>query len=877
MAKPDVETDPTEADYRAGRFLSATRRLRSIDRRSPLQEVLFAECLEACGSLDEAWSRGKAIVENVGLPEGIRARAERVLAEIHGENSDLDAADHLYRKARQTLRRIGSAEHACETGIHYFRFLLNRRSGNEIEQLAAELEREVTTIGSRRLLCMYHLASASYHGSALRIVLAKAHAGLAESHLRAERNCWLEAFLRIAQSAVCYQESDFSAAIDRAISATKPAEEAGHLWSQAAAAANCAFLFLRTGHRNEAARWLGRSDELCVTFPIIRIGNLDTAGQLALLEGDDSACRNIAAGLNAPEARRVLEKSWYAQVITHTRIRLHRFLREWPSAEAAASQGLVLAKVRADLDATVLFSACRAEALAALNRSDEAIADLARALGSVSHATLPTLCELDRVMAVVLAGLGERALASSCLRRATLLAEQIGDAVLIAETGRTVLPEVKTADVSDSAYQWVLRLFHLVSSIRQPAVLSELITDELMRPVVASCEIVQASADDEPGPPLRIEPQPGPLPLLGASLLKASVRAIAGSQPQPANAAPQLREMRGVTADKTSAVLIAPSMLRLLDTASRIAGTNITVLITGETGTGKEVVARFIHDASDRKGGRFIAVNCSALPRDLIESQMFGHRRGAFTGAAESFEGVVKGAEGGTLFLDEVGDLPLELQPKFLRFLEMGEILPLGSNQPVRVNVRVVAATNANLVDLVAQGRFRSDLYYRLNGVHFALPPLRSRREEIPAFARHLLDRFAAEFGKGSLTLTREALEHLLVYDWPGNLRQLASELRRVAALAEKDSGITPDLLSAEITAIPPIAAPGQYTEQTISVPMDQRLSTAVQTIERTMIARALERSDGRLDDAARLLGISRKGLFLKRRRYRIGTTRTDN
>ncbi len=537
----------------------------------------------------------------------------------------------------------------------------------------------------------------------------------------------------------------------------------------------------------------------------------------------------------------------------------------------------MLAKVRADLDATVLFSACRAEALAALNRSDETIADLARAVGSVSHATLPTLCELDRVMAVVLAGLGERALASSCLRRATLLAEQIGDAVLIAETGRTVLPEMKTADVSDGAYQWVLRLFHLVSSIRQPAILSELITDQLLRPVVASCEIVQASADDEPGPPLRIEPQPGPLPLLGASLLKASVRAIAGSQPQPANAAPQLREMRGATADKTSAILIAPSMLRLLDTASRIAGTNITVLITGETGTGKEVVARFIHDASDRKGGRFIAVNCSALPRDLIESQMFGHRRGAFTGAAESFEGVVKGAEGGTLFLDEVGDLPLELQPKFLRFLEMGEILPLGSNQPVRVNVRVVAATNANLVDLVAQGRFRSDLYYRLNGVHFALPPLRSRREEIPAFARHLLDRFAAEFGKGSLTLTREALEHLLVYDWPGNLRQLASELRRVAALAEKDSDITPDLLSAEITAIPPIAAPGQYAEQTISVPMDQRLSTAVQTIERTMIARALERSDGRLDDAARLLGISRKGLFLKRRRYRIGTTRTDN
>jgi DNA-binding NtrC family response regulator len=222
--------------------------------------------------------------------------------------------------------------------------------------------------------------------------------------------------------------------------------------------------------------------------------------------------------------------------------------------------------------------------------------------------------------------------------------------------------------------------------------------------------------------------------------------------------------------------------------------------------------------------------------------------------------------------------LPLDLQPKFLRFLEMGEILPLGSNQPVRVNVRVIAATNANLADLVAQGRFRSDLYYRLNGIHFALPPLRSRREEIPAFARHLLDRFSAEFGKGRLSLTREALEHLMVYDWPGNLRQLASELRRVAALADKDCAVGPDLLSPEVTAIPPLAMPSQYSEPTISVPVDQRLASAVQTIERTMIARALERSDGRMDDAARLLGISRKGLFLKRRRYQIGTTpRTDN
>jgi DNA-binding NtrC family response regulator len=315
-------------------------------------------------------------------------------------------------------------------------------------------------------------------------------------------------------------------------------------------------------------------------------------------------------------------------------------------------------------------------------------------------------------------------------------------------------------------------------------------------------------------------------------------------------------------------------MLQLLDTATRISSTSITVLITGETGTGKEVLARFIHEASDRKSAPFVAVNCSALSRELLESTLFGHRRGAFTGASESFDGLVKGAEGGTLFLDEVGDLPLDLQPKFLRFLEMGEVLPLGTNQPTKVNVRVLAATNANLAELVANGRFRADLFYRLNGIHFQLPPLKSRRTEIPALARHLLERYALEFKKGSLTLTPEALERLLVYDWPGNVRQLASELRRAAALADVDGSIDLRMFSDEVGLTPERPVPPGEAEARIAVAVDQRLRLAVETVERAMIVRALERSDGRVDDAARMLGISRKGLFLKRRRYRIGAGR---
>ncbi len=722
--------------------------------------------------------------------------------------------------------------------------------------------------------------------------LAQTHLALARAHLRVEPNLWLQASIALAQAGLFYQQSNLTAAIEQARYASSEAELSGHLWSRAGAATTCAFLLIRAGQVAEAASWLAEADKLSKTLPIVRIGNLDNAGQLALLAADDDRARTTVSELETRDVERILEQSWYAVAITYTRIRLHRSLKAWETVAWIAAQGLELAQFRSDHNSYALFAACRAEALAALGRGDEAVAELARALESVSYTTLPTLCELDRVMAVVLAGFGEHGLASKCMRRATALAQEIGDAVLIAETNRTALPHTPTAvRGGEMAHDFILRLWHLVSSVKQPRVLSEVLSDDLLEPVVRSCHpaaqaelsagnvqteisIGQKSLEllkNDPEHSLRLLPQPDRLSLLSASLLKASVEAMAASQRTAVPPEHRVVDTIATGTDKGRDILIAPSMLRLLDTATRIAATPITVLITGETGTGKEVLARFIHDASDRKAGRFMAVNCSALPRELLESQMFGHRRGAFTGAADSFEGIVKGAEGGTLFLDEVGDLPLDLQPKFLRFLETGEVLPLGSNQPVKVNVRVIAATNANLGDLVAQGRFRSDLYYRLNGIHFGLPPLRSRREEIPAFARHLLDRFAIEFGKGGLNLTREALEHLLVYDWPGNLRQLASELRRVAALAEKDTAVSPDLLSPEITAIPPIAVPPEAAEPTISVSADQRLGPALQAVERTMIARALERTAGRMDDAARLLGISRKGLFLKRRRYRIG------
>jgi DNA-binding NtrC family response regulator len=322
------------------------------------------------------------------------------------------------------------------------------------------------------------------------------------------------------------------------------------------------------------------------------------------------------------------------------------------------------------------------------------------------------------------------------------------------------------------------------------------------------------------------------------------------------------------TLETDGGLWVSEQMTELLSIARRIAPADIGVLLTGETGTGKEVLARAIHRASPRAAKPFVPFNCTAIPREMLESQLFGYRKGAFTGADAAFEGVIRAAAGGTLFLDEIAEIGPELQPKLLRFLETHEVHGLGEGQPVKVDVRVIAATNADLESLVAEGRFREDLFYRLNVVRLRLPPLRERREEIPPLTDHYLRRFAEEQKKGRLTLDDETLEYLVLYPWPGNVRQLVNEMSRVVAYADADGTVTPALLSPEIQASRRTVRVLPGDEPEIRVRLDQPLNDAVEAIERMMVVRALDRARGNYENAARLLGISRKGLFLKRRRW---------
>lgn len=316
----------------------------------------------------------------------------------------------------------------------------------------------------------------------------------------------------------------------------------------------------------------------------------------------------------------------------------------------------------------------------------------------------------------------------------------------------------------------------------------------------------------------------------------------------------------------------SPSMSRLVEEMHKIRSSDVTVLVTGESGTGKELVAQAIHALSSRRSKVFVPFNCTAVPRELSEGYLFGYRRGAFTGAVADSPGVIRTAAGGTLFIDEVGDLPLDVQPKLLRFLQEGEIQALGEQRPQQVDVRIIAATNCDLEGMVERRQFREDLYYRLNVIRLEVPPLRERRSEIPAIVNYYLDHYATKFGKRDIGMTSQAVDLLMVHDWPGNIRQLCNELQRAIARAADGTVITPDQLSTEIRRVP---APGESQESGVTSEVagagsaqELLIPKAVENLERRMIADSLRRHTGNISRAARELGLTRRGLQLKLGRY---------
>jgi two-component system response regulator AtoC len=300
-----------------------------------------------------------------------------------------------------------------------------------------------------------------------------------------------------------------------------------------------------------------------------------------------------------------------------------------------------------------------------------------------------------------------------------------------------------------------------------------------------------------------------------------------------------------------------------MDVARKVARHPSTVLITGESGTGKELIARLIHQASPRAGGTFVAVNCGAIPDTLLESELFGHVRGSFTGAATDKPGLFEEAENGTLFLDEIGELPLPLQVKLLRVLQEGEVRRVGANSSRKVDVRVVAATNRDLAADASAGRFREDLYYRVNVVGVKLPPLRERREDIPELALHFVRRHGARLGVRGASIDSAGMRLLAEHSWPGNVRELENVIERALVLSGGEAiGVEhlTDLVSR-------LRRPAEAS----SAEGDLSVKRRTEELERRLIRRALERTRGNRTRAARLLDLSHRALLYKIRDYGLG------
>jgi Nif-specific regulatory protein len=318
------------------------------------------------------------------------------------------------------------------------------------------------------------------------------------------------------------------------------------------------------------------------------------------------------------------------------------------------------------------------------------------------------------------------------------------------------------------------------------------------------------------------------------------------------------------------------AVLRLMESAASSA---ISVLIEGETGTGKELVARGIHRTSSRAAGPFLAVNCAALPETLLESELFGHRRGAFTGATKDRMGLFEVAAGGTILLDEIGEMPRAMQAKLLRVLQEGEVVALGDSHPRRVDVRVVSATNRNLVQDVEGGRFRADLYFRVAAFPIRVPPLRSRREDIPALVDHFLRGAVLRHGKAVRKLEPEALDLLLHFDWPGNVRELQNELERGVALTQDGELLRAEHLSVKLRSLgragTHAVAPGAgvapvEAERGRTAERSESLRRAREAFETRYIRRVLDHYGGNVSRAATALGLSRTMLHKKIRAFRI-------
>ena len=766
--------------------------------------------------------------------------------------------------------------------------------------------------GEPHSMIALHLLVAEINARRGLVSSATTHLEIARGLLKQFENYWQQGRLAIICSAVAVLQSDYDSALRYNKDALAWANRSGSREIRIPALANLVAIQLAQRQLAEGKQTL--TDLLTETRKnspsIVEVGVRDLEMALAIAEGDFDHAAEIERSITSLLSNVEASDSYYELWHQLTRIRWLYLQDEPDKGLAIAANALPRIERTSDRNLLLRMRLLEAEGLGRLNRKSQAASLVASAIDVYPDWSLEMMAETYRVLGRLISS-EDPVSAVGHLDRAIRILQKIGNLTAAAEVEHD---KQEVISLSDSNTQidrrtplagLVERVTAVVEMGAHPPLLAREAASLLIDAKAAAHVVVgktgvdngQTSVDTPPSLSLPTSSGPNELRIpvglfrnhryhlsvtphdtAAARSTVFSISRLINAAVCLASARQQEKEQSALWPVKTQeqelGLICASDRTReLIKTIRRVANSNVTVLLTGETGVGKEIFARAVHQSSTRSDRAFLPFNCSTVPRDMLDSQLFGHKRGSFTGAQNDAPGMIRSANGGTLFLDEIGEMPIETQPKLLRFLESGEILPLGESKPILVDVRIVAATNANLDRLMSDGRFREDLYYRLNVIRIDIPPLRERREEIPALVDHFLEKFGRELQKPMLRIADETLEYLVLYRWPGNVRQLANEIRRLVAMAEPGAVLMPAHLSDDIAAsrrtVPVNSSPRLFNE--VIARIDQPLSAVVEHVERAAIQRALSMTDGRLDEAAKMLGLSRKGLYLKRQRLNLG------
>jgi DNA-binding NtrC family response regulator/tetratricopeptide (TPR) repeat protein len=857
---------------------------------------LTAELFYLTGDFAEATRACDKLLRESGDPV-YRAVARKVLGEISANQLDFEASLAHFSAARTQLAGERSTDTRAAVELSYWGWFLGVLPLESAESDFAAVRRAVIANGDPNQFAELRFCALRVEARKGNLIEAERHWSLAARLVEQSNHLKLLAKLWLNGCSIALLRGDARTAIECVERAETHADQSGYFRSIVGAKINRAHALLSVGDLSQARAIAEDAVAASQTYRQLHVAALDCLAniQVALKEVASAEVTFAEIAKHRPSFGTKPAPHWDVLSELSSRVALAKAKTSAIETAKLVEEGLKTAEASRDRTWITRMELARAELL--LDSGD--IAGATNSIVRAAQASQPSPEIVARTAALKgLASMkvGDSIDASSQHKRGLRIADAIENASLLLDIrGQLMVPDAPvTSKVDDAAalvdlsgYPHVLAreayaLLELAGATEAMALVAK--GDQGTRCIATRgwSEDEARAAADTPGDRLLItcgmhrdeswEIVAALKPALNDRCTAVAIRKLVDTAVTLDRYRREEKQRSALwpadTLETDGGLWISEQMTELLSIARRIAPADISVLLTGETGTGKEVMARAIHRASGRGNKPFVPFNCTAVPREMLESQLFGYRKGAFTGAHNGFDGVIRAAAGGTLFLDEIAEIGPDLQPKLLRFLETREVHGLGEPHPVKVDVRVVAATNADLESLVAEGHFREDLFYRLNVVRLRLPPLRERREEIPPLIDHYLRSFAEQQKKGRLTLDDETLEFLVLYRWPGNVRQLVNEISRIVAYAEPDSRITPAMLSPEVQASRRTVRvlPGEEPE--IRVRLDQPLGDAVDAIERVMVIRALERANGNYENAARLLGISRKGLFLKRRRW---------